>query len=244
MNMTTSEENVATAYTQDEAGKLIRSFMAKVFGWMTLALVVTALTAYLFAANETLFNLLYDQETGSMSILGWVVMFAPLGFVLLMSFGFQRLPAPVMMLLFVVFAVLMGMSLSFIFYAYTAGSIYVCFGISAGVFGLMAILGATTRMDLTRFGSIMIIGLIGIIAASVINWFIGSETIDYIISIVGVLVFMGLTAYDVQKLKRIGVGTGMGDASVTKLAIYGALSLYLDFINLFLFFLRLFGSRK
>jgi FtsH-binding integral membrane protein len=244
MNMMNSNENTATAYTQEEAVKLIRSFMARVFTWMTVALVITAATAYLFAANEVLFGLLFDPTTGSMNTLGWIVMFAPLGFVLLMSFGFQKLPAPVMMLLFIAFAVLMGMSLSFIFFAYTLGSIYVTFAITAGVFGLMAILGYTTRIDLTRFGSIMMIGLFGIIIASVVNWFIGSETIDFIVSIVGVLVFTGLTAYDVQKLKRIGVGTGMGDASTTKLAIYGALSLYLDFINIFLFLLRLFGSRK
>ncbi len=243
MNMNPSGEQYATAYTQEEAGKLMRTFMARVFSWMSLALVITAVTAWVFASNASLFGLLVTAE-GSMSILGWVVMFAPLGFVLLMSFGFNKLSAPVMMLLFIVFAVLMGMSLSFIFLVYTLGSIYTTFAISAGIFALMAILGYTTKVDLTRFGTIMIIGLVGVIIASVINWFLNSSALEFIVSIAGVLIFMGLTAYDVQKLKRIGVGTGMGNASAGKLAIFGALSLYLDFINLFLFLLRLFGSRK
>jgi FtsH-binding integral membrane protein len=242
MNLFAQNNDMQPQYVNPEAASTLRTFMARVFTWMGVALVITAVVAYLFAANETLFNSLYT-ETG-MSVLGWIVMLAPLGFVLLMSFGFQKLSAPVMMLLFVVFSVLMGMSMSFIFYAYNIGTIYLTFGVTAGVFGLMAILGYTTKIDLTRFGSIMMIGLVGIIIASVANWFMKSSGLDFIISIVGVLVFTGLTAYDVQKIKRIGSGVNMEDASTTKLAIYGALSLYLDFINLFLFILRIFGGRK
>lgn len=242
MNIFAQNDQAQATFADPQVATNLRTFMARVFTWMTVALVITAAVAYLFASNETLFSSLYTQD--GMSILGWIVMLAPLGFVLLMSFGFQKLPAPVMMLLFVVFSVLMGMSMSFIFYAYAIGTIYLTFAVTAGVFGLMAILGYTTKIDLTRFGSIMLIGLGGIIIASIINIFLQSSGMDFIISIVGVLVFTGLTAYDVQKIKRIGMGVNMGDASTTKLAVYGALSLYLDFINLFLFLLRIFGGKK
>jgi FtsH-binding integral membrane protein len=138
----------------------------------------------------------------------------------------------------------MGMSLSFIFLIYTLGSIYLTFAIAAGMFGIMAVAGYTTKTDLTKFGSLMIMGLIGIIIASVVNYFMKSGTMDYIISFLGVLIFTGLTAYDVQKLKRIGSGSMYGDENYKKLMIMGALTLYLDFINLFLFLLRFFGNRK
>ncbi len=136
------------------------------------------------------------------------------------------------------------MSLSFIFLIYTLGSIYLTFAIAAGMFGIMAVAGYTTKTDLTKFGSLMIMGLIGIIIASVVNYFMKSGTMDYIISFLGVLIFTGLTAYDVQKLKRIGSGSMYGDENYKKLMIMGALTLYLDFINLFLFLLRFFGNRK
>jgi hypothetical protein len=151
-----------------------------------------------------------------------------------------------MSLLFISFSVLMGMSLSFILLVYTAASVYKTFAVAAGMFGVMAVLGYTTKTDLTRFGSIMMMGVIGIVIAMVVNIFLKSSTMDYIISVIGVLVFTGLTAYDVQRLKRIGAGMegNMGDANVRKLSIMGAMTLYLDFINLFLFLLRFLGDRK
>jgi uncharacterized protein len=242
MNMFAQSNEVQFKYSPEETASMLKTFMSRVFTWMTLALGITTIVAYLFAATPSLLGLLIT-ETG-MSLLGWVVMLAPLGFVLLMSFGFQKLSAPVMMLLFIAFSVLMGMSLSFIFLIYSVKTLYITFAITGGVFGLMAILGYTTKIDLTRFGSIMIIGLVGVIIASIVNWFLHSSGLDYIISIVGVLVFTGLTAYDVQKLKRIGSGAVVGDATTTKLAVFGALSLYLDFINLFLFLLRILGGRR
>lgn len=228
------------------AGAVAKTFMSQVFLWMTLAMVVTAVTAYLFAGSKELIGSLFNPETGGLSGLGWVVTLAPLGFVLLMSFGFQRLSPAIMTLLFISFSVLMGMSLSFILIVYTAASVYKTFAVAAGMFGVMAFLGYTTKTDLTRFGSIMMMGLIGIIIAMVVNMFLKSGTMDYIISIIGVLVFTGLTAYDVQKLKRIGAGIGveMSDPNARKLSIMGALTLYLDFINLFLFLLRFLGDRK
>jgi len=127
---------------------------------------------------------------------------------------------------------------------YTSGSIFGTFLAAAGMFGLMAVVGYTTKTDLTKFGSIMMMGLVGIIIASLINFFLQSDSMGYIISCIGVLVFTGLTAYDVQKLKRIGAGVEFGVESTSKLVIMGALNLYLDFINLFLFLLRIFGDKK
>ena len=226
-----------------QTSAIAKTFMASVFLWMTLAMVITAFTAYFFASDQALIGSLVNFETGKMSGLGWFVMLAPLGFVLLMSFGYQKLSPAIMTLLFIAFAVLIGMSLSFILIVYTAASVYKTFAITAGMFGVMAITGYTTKTDLTKFGSIMFMGLIGIIIAMAVNFFLKSSMLEYFISIIGVLVFTGLTAYDVQKLKRIG-SQPLDAVNTRKLAIMGALTLYLDFINLFLFLLRLVGDRK
>jgi uncharacterized protein len=233
-----------TAQQEVNTGAIAKTFMSQVFLWMALAMVVTAVTAYLFATSAELIGSLINFQTGKMTGLGWVVMLAPIGFVLLMSMGFQRLSPAIMTLLFIAFSILMGMSLSFVLLIYTAASVYKTFAVASAMFGVMAILGYTTKTDLTRFGSIMMMGLIGIVIAMVINIFLQSSTMDYIISIIGVLVFTGLTAYDVQKLKRIGAGMGTGDVDTRKMSIMGALTLYLDFINLFLFLLRFLGDRK
>jgi len=221
-----------------------RTFITGVFTWMFLALTVTSITAYLFASNPELIGLLISETGKGFSTLGYIVAFAPLGFVLLMGMGFARFSAALITLLFAIFAVLMGMSLSFIFLAYTSGSIFITFAVAAGMFGIMAFTGYTTKTDLTKFGSLMFMGLIGIIIASLVNMFMKSSMMEYIISFIGVLVFTGLTAYDVQKLKRIGEGAVYGAESTKKLMIMGALTLYLDFINLFLFLLRFMGNRK
>jgi FtsH-binding integral membrane protein len=220
-----------------------KSFMANVFLWMTFAMVATAVTAYLFASSQSLIGSLINSETGRMSGLGWIITLAPLGFVLLMSLGYKKLSAPVMILLFITFSILIGMSLSFILLVYTAASVYKTFAITAGMFGVMAITGYTTKTDLTRFGSILFMGVIGLVIAMLVNFFLKSAMMEYIISIIGVLIFTGLTAYDVQKLKRIGA-VQMGQEDYRKMAIMGALTLYLDFINLFLFLLRLLGDRR
>jgi uncharacterized protein len=224
-----------------------RNFMANVFSFMFLALGISALFAYLFANSQELFSYLVNTSTGRLNTLGYIVMFAPLGFVLLMSFGYARLSAPVMMILFLLYSAITGISFSFILLAYTSNSVLGCFLSAAAMFGVMAVMGYTTKQDLTGFGRIMLMGLIGIIIASVINWFLQSDTMGYVISFIGVMVFTGLTAYDVQKLKRIGEGIeaeGIPAVEVRKRSIMGALTLYLDFINLFLFLLRLFGSRR
>ena len=222
-----------TAQQEVPSGAIAKTFMSQVFLWMTLAMLVTAVTAYLFAGSAELIGSLVDFQTGRMTGLGWIVTFAPIGFVLLMSFGFQKLSPAIMTLLFISFAILMGMSLSFILLIYTAASVYKTFAIAAGMFGIMAVLGYTTKTDLTRFGSIMMMGLIGIVIAMLVNIFLQSGTLDYIISILGVLIFTGLTAYDVQKLKRIGAGLGveMADANAKKLSILAQFQQALYFID-------------
>jgi len=227
---------------QEDTLALSKTFLSSVFSWMFMGLLATAGMAWIFADNPYLTSLLIN-ETG-MTMLGWIVMLSPIGFVLLMSFGFQKLSSSALMLLFIAYSVIMGMSLSFIFLAYSLGSIATTFVITAGMFGTMAILGFTTKTDLTKFGSIMIMGLVGIIIASVVNMFLGSAMMDYIISFLGVLIFTGLTAYDVQKLKRIGAQVEAESESSRKLIVMGALTLYLDFINLFLFLLRFLGNRR
>ena len=241
----TNNRGFFTAQQGPQDATIAKSFMTQVFGWMTMAMFVTAVTAYWFSSSESLMKSLINVETGGMTGLGWIVTLAPIGFVLLMSFGFQRLSPAVLTLLFISFSVLMGMSLSFILLVYTAASVYKTFAITAAMFGIMAVTGYTTKTDLTKFGSIMMMGLIGLMVAMFVNFFLNSGTMDYIISIIGVLIFTGLTAYDVQRLKRIGAGAGeYGEANARKLSILGALTLYLDFINLFMFLLRFLGDRK
>jgi FtsH-binding integral membrane protein len=221
-----------------------RRFIANVFMWMFLALAISAFCSYVFITNPQLADMLRDPLTGRRTGLGTLVMFAPIIFVMIMSFGLNKLSAPVLTLLFIVFAVLMGSSLSFILSLYAASSVLGVFITSSAVFGIMAVAGYTTDQDLTKFGSLMIMGLMGMIIASVVNMFIQSPGMSQVISYIGVIVFVGLTAYDVQKLKRIGAGLEFGAADTKKMAIMGALTLYLDFINLFLSLLRIFGSRK
>ncbi len=229
--------------TSSQSIPMVKTYLSGVFMWMFLALSITAATSWLFASTPSLMSILYN-ETGSMSIMGWVVMLAPLGLAFWMSAGINRMSASTMVLVFILFSILLGASLSFIFLAYTGASIAKTFVITAGMFGTMAVVGYTTKTDLTKFGSLMMMGLVGIIIASVVNMFMQSSTMDYIISFGGVLIFTGLTAYDVQKLKRIGSQITEENDTTRKLTIMGALTLYLDFINLFLFLLRIFGNRK
>lgn len=237
-------ENSNSETYQEQSGTLVKSFLSSVFSYMAGALSITGIIAYVFGTSEALKNVMINTETGGMSMLGWIIIFAPFIFVMVMSFSFNKLSSFTLLLLFIVYSALMGLSLGFIFLAYTAASITTTFAITAGTFGVMAVLGYTTKTDLTKFGSILSMALIGIIIAMLVNFFIGSAMIDYIVSCLGVLIFTGLTAYDVQKLKRIGSGAEYGVENTNKLAVMGALTLYLDFVNLFLFLLRLFGDRR
>lgn len=220
----------------------VKNFMANVFSFMFVALGISALVAYLVSINPEWTLLILSNK-----FVFYLIIFAPLGFVLLMSLGYSRLSAPVLIALFFVYAGINGITFGIILPAFTAGSVIGCFVSAAVMFGVMAVMGYTTKQDLTSFGRIMMMGLIGIIIASLINLFLGSSTMDYVISFIGVLVFTGLTAYDVQKLKHIGEGIemeGTPAVEVRKRSIMGALTLYLDFINLFLMLLRLFGRRN
>jgi FtsH-binding integral membrane protein len=227
----------------DDSETSSRKFLANVFAWMFVALGISSFAAYSFANTPSLRELLFNANgpTG----LAFVVMFAPLAFVLLIRFGLNRLPYAALAVLFVAYAAITGISLSFILLIYTSSSVLGIFLSASVLFGIMAIAGYTTSTDLTKFGSILIMFLIGIIIATLINTFLlHSSGLEMLISYIGVAIFLGLTAYDVQKLKRIGAGIEYGDASTKKYAIMGGLTLYLDFINLFLFLLRLFGRRR
>lgn len=247
MEITNGNSNYSNiTYTPIGEKSNTRTFIANVFLLMFVALGVSALFAWQFSINTALLSYLV-APTGGLTGLGMVTMFAPLGFVLIMSFGFRRLSAGALMALFLAYAIINGITFSFILLAYTPGSVLGCFLSASAMFGVMAFMGYTTNQDLTKFGRILIMGVIGILIAMVINFFLHSSGLDYLISIIGVMIFTGLTAYDVQKLKRIGEGLEYEDVSAAdtkKVSILGALTLYLDFINIFLFLLRLFGDRR
>lgn len=223
-----------------------RSLFASVFTWMFLALAVTTGFSLLFAYNPDFGNLLYKHdEFGNaigVSIAGWICMLAPLGLVLVMNFAFNKLSFVALMAIFFGYAALNGISFSAIFHIYSLSSIGTVFASTSALFGVMAVAGYTTKADLTKMGSLLMIALIGIVIASLINMFMHSDTMGYIISIISVIVFTGLTAYDVQKIKELAqVSDGSNDYK--KIGVMGALTLYLDFINLFLSLLRIFGKR-
>jgi len=237
------ENNINIFEKKTQAIPISQTFLASVFGWMFLALAITAVTSWMTATSQQLIDAMYSKA-GGMTILGWVIMLAPLGLVFLLTGRINKMAASTMALLYVLFSVLMGMSLSSILLIYTGASIAKTFLITSGMFGFMAVLGYTTKTDLTRFGNILLMAVVGLFIAMIVNMFMHSSGLDYLISFVGVLIFTGLTAYDVQKLKRIGAGMVEGVEDTRKMTIMGALSLYLDFINLFLFLLRFFGDRR
>lgn len=224
-----------------------KKFIAQVFTYMFVALGVSAVVAFWFSTNPELMNYLINDAGTGLNVLGYIVMFSPLGFVLLMSLGYSKFSSTGLLTLFMVYAAITGISFSFILLAYSSASVFTCFVSASLMFGIMAVMGYTTKQDLTSFGRLMMMGLFGIIIASLINMFMHSDTMEYVVSVIGVLVFTGLTAYDVQKLKYIGQGIeqeGVPAVEANKRSVMGALTLYLDFINLFLMLLRLFGGRK
>jgi hypothetical protein len=231
----------------------LRSYMLRVYNYMGIGLVVTGLVAWyvstLVAPEGSLINAdgtAFATPLGAAlygSPLQWVVMLAPLAFVMVLSFGINKLSVTAAQGVFWAFSAVMGLSLSSIFLVYTDASIAKVFFITAATFGAMSLYGYTTKRDLTSMGNFLMMGLIGLIIASVVNIFLQSSMMDFIISAVGVLIFVGLTAYDTQKIKE-GYSESFGADVLAKGAIMGALSLYLDFINLFMMLLRLFGNRE
>ncbi len=219
------------------------SFIANVFSYMFLALTVTAIVAWWFVDSGLIINLI-NTQSGGLNTLGYIVMFSPLAISLVMQMAYQKFSKLVLIGLLIAYSALLGMSLSFILLIYTASSIAITFGVTALTFGGMALLGYTTKTDLTKFGSIMMMGFWGIFVAGLINFFVGSESLDYIISMIGVLVFTGLTAYFMQNLKNIAKDPALVGVEKSKLAIIGGLQLYILFINLFMSLLRFLGDRN
>lgn len=245
MNDYQNNENYAEySVIEEKYSNVSKKFFAKVFTWMFVALSLSAVTAFYFANTPSLLSYLVNFETGRRTILGWVAIFAPFGLVLLMSTAIRRLSYTALIGVFLLYSVLTGLMLSFVLLVYTSGSVIGCFVGAASIFAIMAILGYTTQIDLTKFGTILFIGLIGLILVSVVNMFLKSDGLGYILSFLGVAIFTGLTAYDVQKLKIISQSIVEENEDSNKAAVMGALSLYLDFINLFLYLLRIFGRQK
>ena len=232
----------ATAGTID-AG--LRAYMLRVYNYMLVGLGLTGFTAWL-VANVPSVTALFFQATPTgyaLSGLGWVAFLAPLGMVLFLSFRIQKMSIGAAQGTFWAYAALMGVSLAPILMLYTGASTARVFFISAGTFGAMSLWGYTTKRDLTGFGSFLMMGLIGLVIAMVVNMFMASSMMDFVISVVGVLVFTGLTAYDTQSIKESYYAQADG-STAGKMAIMGALRLYLDFVNLFIMLMRLLGNRR
>lgn len=224
---------------QTVAGTTVSSLIKSVYMQMAAALSITGLVAYFLSQSVAFWQILAEN----MSLI-WVIFIAQIGLVIWLSARITKMSMTSATLLFILYSVLMGVTMSTIFMVYTMGSIASVFFITAGMFLAMSLIGYFTRLDLTRLGSLLFMALIGVVIASVVNIFLGSETLYWIISYVAVVVFVGLTAYDTQKIKEMLAEYGQADEMGHKLALYGALTLYLDFINLFLYLLRIFGDRK
>ncbi|MAJ85703.1 MAG: hypothetical protein CL687_01850 [Candidatus Pelagibacter sp.] len=250
MEINKQKETIRSSVSEAIIDQGLRSYMLKVYNYMASGVTLTGFVALLLfkmsvvsGPNGEIIGLTNIGNSVYNSGLAWVIMLAPLGVVLYMSFGIAKMSAAKAQTVFWIFAGLMGASLSSIFLAYTGTSITRVFFITSGTFGAMSIYGYTTKRDLTKLGSFLFMGLIGIIIASLVNIFLKSSMMYFIISIIGVLVFVGLTAYDTQKIKNMYFASDSGEV-MGKKAVMGALTLYLDFINLFIMLLRLFGQRR
>jgi FtsH-binding integral membrane protein len=231
---------------QSFSQELSRDFFKSVYSYMFGALAVSGIVAYLAGTPEFAFKYFYtvSPSTGGISptLLYYIVAFAPVGLGLLIQMAYRRLSMGMLLLAFGVYSVLMGLSLSVILLIYSPQSVAVTFMVTSAAFGAMAVLGYTTKTDLTKMGSLLYMAFIGIFIAAIANWFIGSEMIDYIISIIGVFVFTGLTAYYMQRLKAASQDMSLTGIERNKVALVGGLMLYIMFINLFLSLLRLLGN--
>ena len=217
------------------AAPLVGTVMRKTFGWMALCLLITALAA-MGVVNSGLFYQI--ASSGAM----WLLIIAELVVVFVLSARIHKMSVTTATIMLIVYSALNGATLSVIFVVYSLGSIAKTFFITTGMFGVMALVGATTKRDLSKMGSILFMALIGLIIASLVNIFLRSSGLDWIISLIGVVLFTALTAYDVQRVKRLAAESDLyDDTQVGRLAVISALSLYLDFINLFLYLLRFFG---
>ncbi|MBO4659348.1 MAG: Bax inhibitor-1/YccA family protein [Prevotella sp.] len=245
-----NEKDLASIIREQESGINVRErerympmafsvLMRKVYVWMTLALVITGFTAF-YVAHSTSFVYTLMSSQGLM----WGLIIAELALVIGLSAAIHKLSLTVATLMFVVYSIINGLTLSFIFFAYTESSIAQVFFITAGTFAAMALIGYTTKTDLTSLGKYLFMGLIGIIIATLVNLFFQNDMVTTVVSYLGVLIFVGLTAYDSQKIKEMCSSFEYADTNAQKMALLGALTLYLDFINLFIYLLRIFGRRN
>lgn len=235
-------EEFSKAISRDRELEMSAAFpvlMRKVYVWMALALVITGFTAYYVANNETLLTAIVTNQ-----MLFWGLVLAELGLVIGLSAAINKMSLTVATLMFVVYSVINGVTMSFIFLLYTYSSITNVFLITAGTFAAMALFGYFTKADLSSLGKILMMALVGIIIATIVNIFTKSTGLAMILNYLGVLVFVGLTAYDSQKIKMMLLQAPNAGEAAQKLALLGALSLYLDFINLFLYLLRILGARR
>ena len=225
--------------TQQTGTSTFSSLVSKVYLWMTMALAITGLTAYYVANSGLVFAL--ANSAG----LFWGLLIAELAVVWILSANIMRLSFPVAGIMFALYSILNGATCSFILLAYTAESIATTFFVTAGTFGAMSLVGAFVKKDLSSIGRMLMMALIGIIIATIVNIFVASSALSWAITYIGVLIFCGLTAYDTQKMKEILYQyQHTGDENVLKIALMCSLSLYLDFINLFLYLLRIFGGKR
>jgi FtsH-binding integral membrane protein len=215
----------------------LRSYMISVYNYMMIGLGVTGLAAYFVSHTPAIYTALFGSP------LVWLVILAPLAVVFFLSFGINRISASTAQMLFWLYSGLVGISLATVFIVYPIGDIARVFFITAASFGALSLYGYTTKTNLSAFGSFLFIGLIGIILASVVNWFMASSALQFAISVAGVLIFAGLTAWDTQRIKEMYWSGDDAEASGKK-AVMGALALYLDFLNMFLFLLRLLGNSR
>ena len=222
--------------------EISREFFRNVYGYMFGALAISGILAY-YCGTQDFYNNYFYTESKGISPLFWIVALAPVGLGLVIQMAYQRLSFGLLLVLFIAYSALMGVSLSVIFLQFSIPTLASTFFITAGAFGVMAILGFTTKTDLTKMGSILYMAFIGIFIASIVNAFMDSEMMDYAISIIGVFVFTGLTAYHMQKLKEISQNTEIDSITRQKISLIGGLTLYILFVNLFLTLLRLVGGR-
>ena len=241
-------QSVAQSLDKSQIDQGLRSYMLQVYNYMTIGLAITGAVSYFFAKLCFIFTngQVIPTPLGQAiygSFIQWIIIFAPLGFVFYLSARINKISVSSALITFCAFSAVMGLSMSYIFAVYTSASIAKVFFISSSVFLAMSLYGYTTKKDLTSWGSFLMMGLIGLIIASIVNIFLQSSMMGFVISCAGVLIFVGLTAYDTQKIKNMYLESDVEEIS-NKKALMGALRLYLDFINLFIMLLRLFGQRR
>ena len=237
MNGTGGYYSASAINAEMSMSSYISKVMRRVFGKMFLGVLLTAFVSLGVASTPALINMIFSSK-----LVFWGLIIAQFGMVIWLSAGINRMSTTTASLIFYLYSAVTGVTLTPIFFAYTDAAIVKTFFITAGTFGVMALYGYTTKSDLSKMGSFLFMALIGLIVVSLVNFFLASDTLSWVISGVGVLIFVGLTAWDTQKIKQMAMQTD--EQNVGKLAAIGALSLYLDFINLFLYLLRFFGSRN